>query len=37
MVDETENQEIEVSVQLLGCAYAALILALIIIFAGHIA
>lgn len=36
MSDQTENQEIEVSVQLLGCGYAALILGLIVVFAGHI-
>ena len=36
MIDQIENQEIELSLLLLACGYAATIVALVIWFAGHV-
>lgn len=36
MLDDKNNPEIEVSLLLLGCGYAALIVTLIILFAGQL-
>ena len=34
MLDDNNNPEIEVSLLLLGCGYAAIILTMIVVFAG---